>query len=202
MSNCQDLKVNIDLIVKCIEELKLQRSELSLLIEKQLKEKNCLEAEIERITYKLGLLSKNLCQRIATKEEYDKTIKDAEEMYNHLTASSSALLQNVTKNSTQLQEAMDKKVGSDSIINVFEEVMKTSDMVIQSPTKLATDAHLSEIPNVSGHPRNVPEITTQNQLVVESTENTSDLDDDFDFALALRKENEALNEAKESDADT
>lgn len=44
-------------IVKCILELHEQRDELAMLIKLQLDEKAKLESEIERITYKLGVVS-------------------------------------------------------------------------------------------------------------------------------------------------
>lgn len=56
----QMLKERNDQICKCITEMKKQRSELNFLINKQQEEKLKLQTEIERITYKLSLVSGRL----------------------------------------------------------------------------------------------------------------------------------------------
>lgn len=53
----QKLSENNELIVKCILELKQQHEEMCLLLKKQQDERSKLQAEMDRIAYKLLLVN-------------------------------------------------------------------------------------------------------------------------------------------------
>lgn len=53
----QELRENNQKIVECVRLLREQRDELAFIIEKQYQERKKLETDMERITYKLCLVS-------------------------------------------------------------------------------------------------------------------------------------------------
>lgn len=61
--------------------MKLRRMELQTQIESQEDEKNSLQREIEKLSYKLTRLNDSLTKRIAVRNEYDRTIADTETAY-------------------------------------------------------------------------------------------------------------------------
>lgn len=61
--------------------MKMRRTELQSQIEFQEEEKNNLQREIEKMSYKLTFLSDSLAKKIAVKNEYDRTIADTETAY-------------------------------------------------------------------------------------------------------------------------
>ncbi|XP_031333025.1 uncharacterized protein LOC116163288 [Photinus pyralis] len=110
----ETLSGNNDKIIKCIADLKNQRKELEFLIGKQQEEQTMLQTDMERITLKLGIIGKSHARRIATKDNYDNAIKNAEESYQEIVTLSGRLLQSIRKNMLELEEAMDKKTGTDT----------------------------------------------------------------------------------------
>ncbi|XP_031331076.1 13 kDa deflagellation-inducible protein-like [Photinus pyralis] len=115
MSQPKDtLAGNNDKIIKCIADLKKQRKELEFLIGKQQEEQSTLQTEMERITLRLGVISKGHARRVAAKDNYDIAIKNAEESYQEIVTLSGRLLQSIRKNMSELEEAMDKKIGTDT----------------------------------------------------------------------------------------
>lgn len=68
-----------------------------------------------------------MAQRVKIKQCYDKTIEEAEHNYNQLELSSGLLLDSVKKAANQLDETMDKKVGTDSDIIKPEDVLPEKD---------------------------------------------------------------------------
>ncbi|XP_017875589.2 Sjoegren syndrome nuclear autoantigen 1 homolog, partial [Ceratina calcarata] len=68
-------------LVKCLEEMKMRRTELQAQIESQEEEKNYLQREIEKLSHKLTRVNDSLTKRIAVRNEYDRTITDTETAY-------------------------------------------------------------------------------------------------------------------------
>lgn len=64
-----------------LEEMKSRRTELQAEIESQEEDKNNLQREIEKLSYKLTRLNDSLTKRIAVRNEYDRTIADTETAY-------------------------------------------------------------------------------------------------------------------------
>nr|XP_008194938.1 PREDICTED: Sjoegren syndrome nuclear autoantigen 1 homolog [Tribolium castaneum] len=108
-----ELRENNEKIVKLMSILKKQRNEMNFLIEKQVEEKSRIQNEIERLSFKLSLLTKSLGQRVLAKNNYDKTIKEIEENYSSLVEESGKLLSTITKEVHELEEIMDKKIGTE-----------------------------------------------------------------------------------------
>ncbi|XP_011646029.1 Sjoegren syndrome nuclear autoantigen 1 homolog [Pogonomyrmex barbatus] len=84
-------------LVKCLEEMKLKRSELQAHIEAQEQEKNSLQREIEKMSCKLTQLNDSLAKRIAVRNEFDRTIADTETAYVKILESSQLLLNMIKK---------------------------------------------------------------------------------------------------------
>lgn len=61
--------------------MKLRRSELQVQIDSQEEEKNNLQREIEKMSYKLTQLNDSLGKRIAARNDYDRTIAETESAY-------------------------------------------------------------------------------------------------------------------------
>lgn len=59
-------------------------------------------------------MGKSLAQRLAARDKYDQTIKEAEENYQRIVECSGILLNSVQKEYGVLSEAIDKKVGTDA----------------------------------------------------------------------------------------
>lgn len=93
-------------LVKCLEEMKLRRMELQAQIESQEEEKNSLQREIEKLSYKLTRLNDSLTKRIAVRNEYDRTIADTETAYIKILESSQLLLNMIKKEATNLDQTL------------------------------------------------------------------------------------------------
>lgn len=61
--------------------MKLRRTELQVQIDSQEEEKNNLQREIEKLSYKLTQLNESLAKRIAARNDYDRTIAETESAY-------------------------------------------------------------------------------------------------------------------------
>ncbi|XP_063926844.1 uncharacterized protein LOC135140284 [Zophobas morio] len=107
-----ELRNNNERIVKLMALLKAQRDEMTYLITKQQEEKHKIENEIEKLSFKLTLLTKSLNQRLQAKINYDKTIKEIEEHYMNLVSQSGKLLHTLSQEVHDLEEIMDKKIGT------------------------------------------------------------------------------------------
>ncbi|XP_014475279.1 PREDICTED: Sjoegren syndrome nuclear autoantigen 1 homolog [Dinoponera quadriceps] len=93
-------------LVKCLEKLKLRRTELQAQIESQEEEKNNLQREIEKLSCKLALLNDSLAKRIAVRNEYDRTISDTETAYMKILESSQLLLNMIKKEVISLDQTL------------------------------------------------------------------------------------------------
>ncbi|XP_018303146.1 Sjoegren syndrome nuclear autoantigen 1 homolog isoform X1 [Mycetomoellerius zeteki] len=95
-------------LVKCLEEMKVRRSELQSQIESQEEEKNNLQREIEKMSCKLTQLNDNLAKRITVRNEYDRTIADTETAYVKILESSQLLLNMIKKEAVSLDQTLGK----------------------------------------------------------------------------------------------
>ncbi|XP_029047520.1 Sjoegren syndrome nuclear autoantigen 1 homolog isoform X2 [Osmia bicornis bicornis] len=86
--------------------MKLRRMELQTQIEAQEDEKNSLQTEIEKLSYKLTRLNDSLTKRIAVRNEYDRTIADTETAYIKILESSQLLLNMIKKEATNLDQTL------------------------------------------------------------------------------------------------
>ncbi|CAM2103743.1 microtubule nucleation factor SSNA1 isoform X1 [Lepidochelys kempii] len=68
-------------LVKCIEELCTKRDELSHQIQQEEGEKNKLQNDIRLLTEKLARVNESLARKMATRNEFEKTIAETEAAY-------------------------------------------------------------------------------------------------------------------------
>ncbi|GLH07032.1 Sjoegren syndrome nuclear autoantigen 1 [Gryllus bimaculatus] len=90
-------------LVKCIEELKRKRRSLEEIISTQQEEKIEAEKELERLSAKLNSIVESLSKNIAVKQDYDRTIEEAEAAYTKILESSQVLLTMVKRESACLE---------------------------------------------------------------------------------------------------
>ena len=95
-------------LVKCLEEMKSRRTELQAEIESQEEDKNNLQREIEKLSYKLTRLNDSLTKRIAVRNEYDRTIADTETAYIKILESSQLLLNMIKREASNLDQTLVK----------------------------------------------------------------------------------------------
>ncbi|XP_046736726.1 Sjoegren syndrome nuclear autoantigen 1 homolog [Diprion similis] len=93
-------------LVKCLEEMKLRRTELQVQIDSQEEEKNNLQREIEKMSYKLTQLNESLAKRIAARNDYDRTIAETESAYMKILESSQLLLNMLKREATCLDQSL------------------------------------------------------------------------------------------------
>ncbi|XP_036272866.1 Sjoegren syndrome nuclear autoantigen 1 isoform X1 [Pipistrellus kuhlii] len=68
-------------LVKCIEELCQKREELCRQIQQEEEEKQRLQNEVRQLTEKLARVNENLARKIASRNEFDRTIAETEAAY-------------------------------------------------------------------------------------------------------------------------
>lgn len=101
-------------IVDYLLKLREQRNEIVDLIEKQKVEKAGLECDMERLAYKMTLIEKSLKQRLVALENYNMKIAEAETKYKSIVQKSESLLSLVKTDLFELDNIMNKKVGTAS----------------------------------------------------------------------------------------
>ncbi|KAL0107553.1 hypothetical protein PUN28_014698 [Cardiocondyla obscurior] len=95
-------------LVKCLEEMKVRRSDLQAQIESQEEEKNNLQQEIEKMSCKLTQLNDSLAKKITVRNDYDRTIADTEAAYVKILESSQLLLNMIKKEAVSLDQTLIK----------------------------------------------------------------------------------------------
>ncbi|GAB1286056.1 Sjoegren syndrome nuclear autoantigen 1 homolog [Apodemus speciosus] len=84
-------------LVKCIEELCQKREELCRQIQQEEDEKQRLQNEVRQLTEKLARVNENLARKIASRNEFDRTIAETEAAYLKVILESSQTLLSVLK---------------------------------------------------------------------------------------------------------
>ena len=79
-------------LVKCVEDLCAKRDELQKSIQVEEDERAKLEHDIKVLSTKLAKVNENLSKKLATRNEYDRTIAETESAYMKILESSQALL--------------------------------------------------------------------------------------------------------------
>ncbi|XP_036596949.1 Sjoegren syndrome nuclear autoantigen 1 homolog [Trichosurus vulpecula] len=105
-------------LVKCIEELCQKREELCRQIQQEEDEKQRLQGEVRQLTEKLAQVNENLARKIASQNEFDRTIAETEAAYLKILESSQTLLNVLKREAGNLSKAaaQDQKsaMGKDS----------------------------------------------------------------------------------------
>ncbi|KFO21459.1 Sjoegren syndrome nuclear autoantigen 1 [Fukomys damarensis] len=92
-------------LVKCIEELCQKREELCQQIQQEEEEKQRLQNEVRQLTEKLARVNENLARKIASRNEFDRTIAETEAAYLKILESSQTLLSVLKREAGNLTKA-------------------------------------------------------------------------------------------------
>ncbi|XP_064406594.1 microtubule nucleation factor SSNA1-like [Halichondria panicea] len=91
-------------LIKCIEDLCSKRDELQKQILVEEEEKQRVQNDLRILTERLAQINEGLAQKIAMRNDYDRTISETENAYKKILESSQSLLQVLKKESTQLKD--------------------------------------------------------------------------------------------------
>eukprot|EP00049_Salpingoeca_infusionum_P019156 m.360485 g.360485 ORF g.360485 m.360485 type:complete len:112 (+) comp19059_c0_seq1:66-401(+) len=91
-------------LVKCIESLRRKREEVHTQILAEEEEKLRVQTDLHILTERLARLTDSLNKKIATRNEYDKTIAETEDAFVKIVESSQSLLQVLKRDSVSLDE--------------------------------------------------------------------------------------------------
>ncbi|XP_069465953.1 microtubule nucleation factor SSNA1 [Ambystoma mexicanum] len=94
-------------LVKCIEELCSKRDDLNRQIMLEEEEKNKLQNDIRILTEKLSRVNENLARKMASRNEFDKTIAETEAAYMKILESSQTLLTVLKREAGNLNKTSD-----------------------------------------------------------------------------------------------
>ena len=89
-------------LVTCIEDLRSKREEVNKSIAADEEEKAKIQNDLRILTERLSRLNDNLARKIASRNEYDKTIQETEAAYAKIMESSQTLLHVLKRESVNL----------------------------------------------------------------------------------------------------
>uniref|UniRef100_A0A7S0L911 Uncharacterized protein n=1 Tax=Coccolithus braarudii TaxID=221442 RepID=A0A7S0L911_9EUKA len=89
-------------LVRCIEDLREKREEVNRSIAKDEEEKAKIQNDLRILTERLARINDNLARKIASRNEYDKTIQETEAAYGKIMESSQTLLHVLKRESVNL----------------------------------------------------------------------------------------------------
>ncbi|XP_066466868.1 microtubule nucleation factor SSNA1 [Tiliqua scincoides] len=96
-------------LVKCIEDLCIKREELNKQIRQEEEEKTKLQNDIRILTEKLARVNETLARKMASRNEFDKTIAETEAAYMKILESSQTLLTVLRKEAGNLSKVTESK---------------------------------------------------------------------------------------------
>ena len=90
-------------LVKCVEDLRQKREDLSKQIDQETRDKEAIEEEVRNLTDKLAKVNENLAKKMRVRGELDEAIAETEQAYRKILETSQTLLNSVrgTINRTQ-----------------------------------------------------------------------------------------------------
>lgn len=98
-------------LVKCIEDLCMQKEELNKQIQQAEEEKNKLQHEIQILSEQLECVCENLAQKVASRNELDKILAETEAAYMKILDSSRTLLNVLKKEVGSLKHTPELKTN-------------------------------------------------------------------------------------------
>lgn len=98
-------------LVKCIEDLCMQKQELTKEIQQAEEEKNKLQHEIQVLNEELEHVCENLAQKVASRNELDKILAETEAAYMKILDSSRTLLSVLKKEVGNLKHTPELKTN-------------------------------------------------------------------------------------------
>ncbi|MBN3323841.1 SSNA1 protein, partial [Atractosteus spatula] len=96
-------------LVKCIEELCAKRDELNRQIQQEEEEKVRLQNDIRILTEKLSRVNESLARKLASRNDFDRTIAETEAAYMKILESSQTLLSVLKREAGNLGKAADPR---------------------------------------------------------------------------------------------
>ncbi|XP_072185558.1 microtubule nucleation factor SSNA1-like [Excalfactoria chinensis] len=96
-------------LVKCIEDLCMQKEELNKQIQQAEEEKSKLQHEIQILNEQLECVCENLAQKVASRNELDKILAETEAAYMKILDSSRTLLSVLKKEVGSLKRTPELK---------------------------------------------------------------------------------------------
>ncbi|GAQ79460.1 hypothetical protein KFL_000310110 [Klebsormidium nitens] len=79
-------------LVKCIEDLREKKAEVDRLIATEEEEKAKIQGDLAVLTKRLAQVNESLGRKVASRNEYEKTIQETEAAYQKILESSQTLL--------------------------------------------------------------------------------------------------------------
>ncbi|XP_073414376.1 microtubule nucleation factor SSNA1 [Dendrobates tinctorius] len=101
-------------LVKCVEDLCSKRDELNRQIQQEEEEKNKLQNDIRILTEKLSRVNESLARKMASRNEFDKTIAETQAAYMKILESSQTLLNVLKREAGNLVKATDVRGNAPS----------------------------------------------------------------------------------------
>lgn len=99
-------------LVKCIEDLCTKRDELQKQIINEEEEKSKIQNDIRILSERLAKINESLAKKIASRNEYDKTISETEAAYMKILESSQTLLHVLKKETAKEKPTASHSQGS------------------------------------------------------------------------------------------
>merc|ERR1711998_339802 len=91
-------------LVNCIEDLREKREQVNAQIQKAEEEKAKIQNDLRILTERLSRVNDSLTRKIASRNEYDKTITETEAAYQKILESSQTLLHVLKRESVNLSK--------------------------------------------------------------------------------------------------
>ncbi|XP_069715544.1 microtubule nucleation factor SSNA1-like [Phaenicophaeus curvirostris] len=98
-------------LVKCIEDLCMQKEELNKQIQQAEEEKNKLQHEIQALNEQLNCVCEDLARKVASRNELDKILAETEAAYMKILDSSRTLLNVLKKEVGSLKHTTELKTN-------------------------------------------------------------------------------------------
>ncbi|XP_071591039.1 microtubule nucleation factor SSNA1-like [Heliangelus exortis] len=98
-------------LVKCIEDLCMQKEQLNKQIQQAEEEKSKLQHEIQTLNEQLECVCENLAQKVASRNELDKILAETEAAYMKILDSSRTLLSVLKKEVGSLKHSPELKTN-------------------------------------------------------------------------------------------
>lgn len=89
-------------LVKCLEDLREKREQVNKAILKEEKDKQAIQKQLQALTERLHKSNESIAQKIAARDDYDKTIRETEAAYMKILESSQTLLSVLKRESVNL----------------------------------------------------------------------------------------------------
>lgn len=96
-------------LVKCIEDLCSKRDLLNKQIQQEEAEKEKIQHDISILSEKLSKVNESLSKKLATRNEFDRTISETEAAYMKILESSETLLNVLKRESQILKEPVNQR---------------------------------------------------------------------------------------------